>query len=317
MNGEAKPARAGMRAALQVITDWQVATQQSTAERVAELDAEEAQLREDLAELQRQLGNVTKMRAEATETLQNLPAEYERRTHSAILSGLGTDAAAISERGSLYMAAVAARDANAASIMEQPGVAAKVQEFEEFEQRREALLSSLPKSYHAAILSQHDAVRAELQPLLDALSAEMEPVSDEVLDITLVASMDSVDGVPEALAVILPVSYQIHAAWDKRDEDLAALLAYRVVAAVSGALKQAGVPDAPVVYAPYEYGDEQLAIQVWLKDSNVSASLEAALESEVERMASLAGELHTAGLRVAVTWQPPEIIAPNTTEQED
>lgn len=317
MGGEAGNKRVGTRALLEAISRWQESTQEEASQRLEALQGEESQLRGDLKELQRQLDNVVKARAETTAQLAGLGAEHERRAYDAVIEGLSSDAEVISERSVSYQQAIEARAAAAATILEQPGISGKVDEFEDFEQRREQLLATLPKSYHDVLLKQHADVRAELQPLFDALSAEMPPVSDETADITLIASLDSVDGIPEALAVILPVSFQVYSSWEQQPENLDALLAYRVVAAVSAALKKVGVPDAPVVYAPYEYGADQLAIQVWLRDSDVSGSLEEALEEAVARLGALADELRTAGLRLGLTWQPPEVIAPNMTEQED
>lgn len=308
--------RTRMQAALDAIEKWRDDTRGLTSRRIDELEQEHTQLREDLDELQRQLDNVSRMRDEAASTLSGLSAEYERRAYAAVLDGLKQDAETIEARSAAYQEAVEARDARVAAMLQEPDTAARVKAFEDFEKQREQVLGALPESYHDVVLQKHEDLRAELAPLFGALSAPVPPVTEDTTGVTLVASMDSVDGVPEALAVILPVGYQLHTGWDKRTEDLATKLAYRVVAAVSAALQQIGVPDAPVVYAPYEYGQEQLAIQVWLKDSDVEAPLEPALEAEIAKASATAAELKAAGLSLALTWQPPEVIAPSTTEQE-
>jgi hypothetical protein len=280
------------------------------------MDAQAEDLRRQIAVLQVQLQNAIAQREEAAATIEGLSVAYERRAHDAILSGLKQDEETVAERALLYQAALKERESRASALMEQPGIAAKISEFEDFESNRSALLAALPKSYHGALLIKHDAVRAELQPLLDAMSAEITPLTSEQVEITLIASMDSVDGQPEALAVILPVSFLVHDDWKKREEDLHMLLAYRAVSAVSAALHAVGVPDAPLVFAPYEYGDAQLAIQVWLKDSALTGALEPALEAAVQAQQEVSSELSVTGLQLAITWQSPEVIAPNTPDQE-
>lgn len=316
MSREGEHVRAGLCSALSAIEEWRADTEASASTKVSAMEAEADGLRVQIASLQVKLQTAIAQREEAAATLRGLPAAYERRAHDAILSGLQQDEELITARAGLYQAALEAREARAKQLMEQPGIAAKISEFEDFEANRTALLAALPKSYHGALLMKHDAVRAELQPLFDTLSEEIQPVANEQVEITLIASMDSVEDRPEALAVILPVRFLIHSGWETQPEDLHTLLAYRVVAAVSAALHAVGVPDAPVVYAPYEYGDAQLAIQVWLKDSSLSGPLEPALEAALQAQQASASELSVTGLQLAITWQSPEVIAPSTPEQE-
>jgi hypothetical protein len=151
--------------------------------------------------------------------------------------------------------------------------------------------------------------------LFEALSAEVPKLKVDHQSITIVASVDPVSGPPEALAVILPIAFEAYQRWADREEDIQTWVGYRVVSAVSAALNRIGASDARLQFVPYK--NEQLAIQVWLADSEADGDLVARLNEEIERLKAGAAELRTAGLDIGVTWQPPEFIAPASDEQED
>ncbi|MDG1481468.1 MAG: hypothetical protein P8R54_17870 [Myxococcota bacterium] len=325
MNGEAQGPSGqqfAMQVALEAVASWRRGVEDDAARRQLELDADEARLTADkealqreLEMLQRELENVARVREETARELSVLPAYAEQRIHEAILASLKTDGTIISERAVLYSAAAAARDEKVSALATADGIAQKLEAFEQLETNREEALASVPALYRSALIAQHEENRRELAPLFEALSAEIEPLDVEPSGITLVASVDPVTGPPEALAVILPISFVAYQRWADREEDLETWIGYRVVAAVSGALSTISASDAPVQFAPYKNG--QLAIQVWLADSEAKGDLRASFDAEIASLAACAGEFRTAGLSLGVTWQPPEVIAPATDEQED
>jgi hypothetical protein len=318
MNGEAQDPsgqQSAMQAALEAVASWRREAEDESARRQTELNGEEKRLTADIAELQRQIKNIATLREEASQKRSELPAEAEQRIHEAILGALKADGELISERAGLYNLAAKARDEKVSTLAAEDGVAQKLEAFEQMETNQEAALASVPALYRGAILKQHEENRKELAPLFDALSAEVEPLEVDSRGITLVASVDPVTGPPEALAVILPISFDAYQRWADREEDLETWIGYRVVAAVSGALSKISASDAPVQFAPYKNG--QLAIQVWLADSQAEGDLKARFDEEILRLETCAAEFRAAGLRLGVTWQPPEVIAPANDEQED
>ena len=313
MNVEAdtggKPTSA-MHAALAEVERWRTDSLAEVDRREAHLHSEAARLKAEIAELQRQLQALDALHIENSEKREAIAEQAEQQIHGALLKGLEGDAALLTARAADYAEALEDRDAAVAAMLEAPGTSEKVDAFEKFERDRSSVLAALPTIYHAVIFQQHEVLRQELAPLFQALSSEISPLPVPPAEVTLVASIDPAEGSPEALAVLLPVPFDIYAQGSEREEDLLALVAYRVVGAVSGALKRVGAPDAPVQYAPYEYGQGQLAIQVWLADSAVSGDLRAALEAELATVNARASEVRACALRVAVSWQSPEVIAP-------
>jgi len=318
MNGEAQDPSGqqfAMQVALEAVASWRKGVEEEAARRQIALDSDEARLTAELEALQQQLEDVAQKREEIARELSVLPAYAEQRVHAAILSSLNTDGTIIADRALRYSAAAAARDEKLSALATADGVAQKLEAFEQLETNRAEALASVPELYHSALIAQHEENRRELAPLFEALSAEIEPLEVEPCGITLVASVDPVTGPPEALAVILPISFDAYQRWADREEDLETWIGYRVVAAVSGALSTISASDAPVQFAPYKNG--QLAIQVWLADSEAKGDLRAAFDEEVASLTSRAAEFRTARLSLGVTWQPPEVIAPATDEQED
>ncbi len=315
MSAEAESSQPAMLAALEAVKRWREEADAEIASRGRELDSEEDRLKSDIAELQRQLKAIAILREENASRKSALIPELEQRTHSAILEGLRKDSALLAERSALYAEAIAARDERVAAMIAEPGMAERVEAFEQFEQNREATLANLPELYRGIVVEQHEATRAQLTPIFEALSGELPALDVPKAGITLVVSVDPVEGEPEALAVIVPVPFAVYAKWAERPEDLLSIFAYRVVGAVSGMLSRLGEPDVPVQYAPYREG--QLAIQVWLADVEIIDELDECFDIELKRLNQLASELRTVGLDVHVTWQPPEVIAPNTDDQED
>ncbi len=318
MNGEAQgPSgqQPAMQAALEAVASWRREVEEAAARRQREFDSEEERLQADIAELQRQLKNLGGLREEASKALSELPSQADQRLHEAILGALKVDGGIITERAGLYGLAAKAREERVAALASEPGMAQKLEAFEQLETNREATLEAVPAFYRNLLLQQHEENRRQLAPLFDALSSEIPPLQVDHSGITLVASVDPVAGPPEALAVILPISFEAYQRWAEREEDLETWIGYRVVAAVSAALSRINASDAPVQFAPYK--NNQLAIQVWLADSQADGDLMACFNEEIDRLQAGAAELRTAGITLGVTWQPPEVIAPATDEQED
>jgi hypothetical protein len=318
MNAESQDSKGqqpAMLAALEAVANWQREVEEDAARRQRDVDSEEERLQSDIAELQRQLKNISSLRVEANKQLEDLPAQVEQRTHEAILGALQADGELLAERAAQYTAAAKARDEKVSTLASEPGMAQKLEAFEQLELNRESTLGAVPAFYRNLLLQQHEENRRQLAPLFEALSAEVPTLEVDHRSVTIVASVDPVSGPPEALAVILPIAFDAYQRWADRDEDMQTWIGYRVVSAVSAALNRIGASDARLQFVPYK--NEQLAIQVWLADSEADGDLVARLNEEIERLKAGAAELRTAGLDIGVTWQRPEVIAPASDEQED
>lgn len=304
-------------ARLAEIDRWREEQEADITQRADKLAGEQDRLQKEIAELERQLQVLNSLQAENEQRRDALPSTVDQRRHQATLAGLDADAAILAERSTLYTAAVAERDERAQSLAGSAGMAEKVQAFESFEKNRDALLNGVPELYRDVLVKQHEAVRAELQPLFDAVSAPVTPLEVVAVDITLVASMEIVEGAPETLVVILPLPHTIYEHRGERDEDLQSALMYRVAGAISAALKSVGAANVSMQTAPYEFGQHQLVLQAWLSEAQINGDLRASIDAEIGQIAERAADLKAAGITARLTWQEPEVLVPATLEGEE
>ena len=141
------------------------------------------------------------------------------------------------------------------------------------------------------------------------MAADIEQVDAQGIAVAVMGSVDAPDGgSPEALAIIVPVPFETCSKWSERAEDLASLIAYRVIGAVGRMLQEVGAADAPLQYAEYE---NALAIQVWLGDSKVDGNVQRMLDDQLDEINGKAAEFEASKLRVQMVWVEPEVVAPD------
>ena len=279
----------------------------------AEIDRERARLDADITELTRQIEVLDTLRVDTEAQEAGLPADEVRRNRDALLAGLGAERALIEARAEVLEQAGKAREERVARLMEDSEIARLIGEFEQYREV-EPTLESLPAGYRSAILAHHDSVRLRLEPVFDAVAAELPATDAPPAAFTVVAAVDPAEGVPEALALIIPVSHEVASRWAERGEDLSSTIAYRIISAVSGALADAGVGDAPIQHSEYE---GCLAIQAWLGDNQPKSDVKEALAARFDRLREEAAELRTTNLDVYLIWVSPDVVAPNDDEEVD
>jgi len=293
-------------ASLEDIDRWRRESDAEADREHKEICDEQEKIRQEIADREQRLDALGQRKGEVESHKASLPNEQLRRQRDAALKNLAGDRGIIAARGSLYGDAVKARERTVTELIEQPEYHKLVKEYEEF-QEVEVTLETLPKSYRGAIEAHHASVTKQLEPVFDAMAADIEQV-----DATSVA-VDAPDGVPEALAVVVPTPYEICSKWTERAEDLSALVAYRIVGAVGGMLNAIGASDAPIQYAEYE---NALAIQVWLGDSEVQGNVKPVLEDLIDEVNTKAAELEAGRLRIGLVWLEPEVIAPDDEDAD-
>ena len=301
-----------MHAALERVTSWhrtarsdldtQRAELQTEADQVdrkiPELDAALLELRERQAELEGRL-------EELDELSSGLESEQGERVRMAVAEVLRADLALVDGRGELYQAARTQRETQLDELAKDPEIARLVEEYEQFVEV-EPTLSLLPSGYRKAILSHHEAVRRRLQPLFDAIARELDPVHAEPAAVSVLASLARQDGRPVALVFIMPVKYAVYRDWSTAGEGLPALIAYRVIGAISGALDEVGCGDAAVRYTEI---DGQLAMQVWLGDSDgPSGNLQGAIRQRFDALREQSSELKSMLMTLHLAWVEPDVI---------
>lgn len=299
---------------LEIVARWREETEEDIRKQIGEIDEEEQRLQTSIEELTRQLKAVSAMREEVSARLGQLDDEETERARDTLLSGLEQESALLDERAAIYDEAVTTRKAAIDAMMSDPEVAALVEEFKQFEEA-EPTLELLPAGYRKAVQAHHDEVKARLQPVMAAANAEPDPIQAEQAGFTVVASLDPPEGTPEALAIIVPVSFDTYAHWSERPEDLQSLIAYRMVGLVANVLREVGAADAPIQYAPYE---GKLAIHVWrLAEAELVADLKETLQRHVQSLKDEAGELSTARLEPHLVWLSPDAIIPEEDDLDE
>ena len=203
----------------------------------------------------------------------SLPGEQLQRRREATLKNLAGDRGLVAARGSLYGDQVKARASRAGPHRQAPvqqagqgvrgvpgrrdgaGFAA--------EDHKQAICSPTAPSRRRRLRYSMRWLRTSSQSTLRASVSRSSAPS----------RAPRTEDQQEALAIVDPDALQDVLEVVERAEDLAALIAYRVVRCVGRMLQQVGAADAPLQYAEYE---NALAIQVWLGDSDVTGNIERA-----------------------------------------
>lgn len=297
--------------ALDEVTAWRREREAEIERRLDELRAEEVRLRNQIVALEKQIETVRERARALGEEQAEHDMEEARRKRDAFLEGLAADRRLVEERIHLHRQALADREDRARALAEQPEMARLLQEFKRFREV-EPTLVALPAGYRKAILDYHEGVRRRLKPLMHALEQRPDPVARDRAAVAVVASVEPSEGPPDALVVIVPVPFAVYEDWPECGDELGALIAYRVIGAVSGALAAVGAPDAQVLYASYE---GCLSIQVWLADSAVEGDLKDALTARIDQVREVADELACARIELDAVWLAPEVVAPDDADE--
>jgi hypothetical protein len=292
--------------ALEDIDRWRRESDAESDREHSEIKDEQERLRREIADREQRLDALSQRKSEVEFHKASLPEEQLRRQRESALKNLAGDRGVVAARGSLYGDTVKARERRVTELIESPKYNKLVKEFEDF-QEAEMTLNTLPESYRGAIQAHHANVTKELAPVFDAMATDVEEVDAAGVAVAIVASVDAPNGTPEALAVIVPVPFETCSKWTERGEDLASLVAYRVVGAVGAMLQAIGASNAPIQYAEYE---NALAIQVWLGDSEVKGNVQPVLEDLFDSLNAKAAELEASRLCMSLVWLDPDAVAP-------
>lgn len=160
-----------------------------------------------------------------------------------------------------------------------------------------------------------EAVRSDARVVAERSAGQREersapePPQEGIHEIAVLAAIEPESGPPRALALVLPVHATVHSDWESHGDDLQARLAWRVVAALAGALKASGAGDAPVRFDRHE---DCLALQVWLGDTPADPAVRERLSAAFEDLHAEAEELKLAGLDLFLAWIEPALLTGGT-----
>ncbi len=305
--------RSEMFGALEAVKMWRKTRESDYDQQSRALQLQEKELESQLASLQAKLENIREETVRMTRDRNSLEGQHVVRTRNAVLNGLESAQSLLESRDESLEKMVSARNKRIKSLISSAEFSAKVDEYAQFHEMMDNM-KNFPESYRNAMLSHHGQVRTELDPIFDAMN---EPLLDQELSkaaISAVAFVDPPEGPPEALAILLPVSFEVYTNWAGGNETLKHKLLYRINAAISGMLKKIGVPDAPIMEENY---DGFLLITVYLGNTDVAADVKNALITEIDDLRRRSAELASVQLTMDAIWLPPEVIAPDEGEADD
>lgn len=290
---------------LDQVIEWKTKKVQSLESRIADAVQEQEKLAANLKRIQEQLQKAQSSHAEALAEQEKLIDEEKEYFQTGISKGLEEAKVLITERNEIFQNLQNARIVQFEQLLKQPKFQEKIEEYEQFQSTQNEL-ENLPKSYQEAIRKHHEQVERDLAPLFRIFSEPLPSAKQNKRLFGLVASIDPSFDQPEAMAIVVPVPFSIYTTPSSGEEGLEQMIAYRVCAAISGALHRLGISNASI-----HYGDFQgfLSIQVWLEGQEISGDIKQAIALELERLRSRASELKSLQLGVDIAWVAPEMLS--------
>jgi hypothetical protein len=292
----------GVVAGLDAVAAWRSTVERDVVAEKGRVEEDLASVRARYAEARHALEAAEQQARRVDARLARIDAEETRRTREAIRAGLTADRGRVVERGRQYAVALRRRALEAAGVS---GEAAPDLSAVGSLRASPAEMAQLSPAVQRALAEQTRGAE-RLLPYLLAAEADADPIGAAPAPIAVVASLEPGSGPPQALELVLPVPFTTYTDPGAHGAALPARLAWRVIAALSLALRDLGAEAAPVRYVD-EGGN--LAVQVWLGDSALRGDVKDALSAGFDRIHEEAGELRAANLELYVAWLDPEILA--------
>ena len=272
---------------------------------LGDLAKEELSNRKAIDEAYRRITALKLLKQEFEERKAGLGTAGFRHDWVAVRTGLLADRARFMRKVEEVRAAVKARDAQIVEALQAPELTAAMAEYERFQTEIEPSLGTLPPAYRSAVIETQERNRRRLAPWIVAANAPAPNIVGPMEPIGVVACASPADGRPEALVLVMPLPFELYRDWAAREEDLAAIFAYRVVTAVFRLLREIGADDAPVEYFEVH---ECLALQVWLGDHAIRGDLREQTLEHIGRAYEDGPELTGASVEVYGVWLRPELL---------
>jgi hypothetical protein len=263
-----------IRLGLEETLRWRQNQEENFERKERELDREERDLQEERKELNEKIAAVQKHQEKAKHERGLLSDLEINRKRQIIFSGLQSENELLQERSIEY-------------------------------KKIEETLSQLPDSYRKAILSHHDHVRKDLEPVFSAMNTAL-PRSD--LDLTAITLQIFTEPLPDEdiseLVVILPVRFDRFLHWHDGDISLEDMLLFRINGALSGVLKKVGMPKSVIREEDFD-GFVLLHLSIV---SELNGDIKVALQSEIARINRHATEFQVAQISLDPVFLSSELI---------
>jgi len=295
---------------LEGVKRWRANKEEEYEKRSIAMAGQEKEAQAQIDALQQKLQRLHEEKERLLRDQKQLEPEELNKTRTAVLDGLNAAKALLAERDVIFKRVLVERDSRIKTLLAAPDISDKVQDYMKFLDM-ETSLSSLPASYRSAIMAHHGQIRIQLEPIFQQTNAPLEQAKVTPHGISVVAFVDPPDGKPDALALLLPVAFEVYTNWADGEESLQHKFLYRINAALAGMLQKVGVPNAPIMEEEY---DGFLLITVYLGNADVVGDVKNALVNEFNQLRRCSAELDVVQLTVDAVWLPPDVIAPEEGE---
>lgn len=284
---------------------WRQNQEESFERKERELERQESDLQEEFRLLQEKIQAVQEQQKKTKKERSLLSAKEQQRKRQIIFEGLQAENEVLLSRSVDYKKIEETQQKNLENMLSIPEIAKKVEEYEDFLDKEDAL-AQLPASYRDAILAHHQHVRKDLKPVFDAMNSPL-PRSEELDPVTLTLQVFTEPFTDEEIteiAVLFPVRFERYVNWQDDGGSLEDLLLFRVNGLLSGVLKKIGMPDASIQEEDLD-GYMLLLMEI---TSEISGDVKMAFQSEVSRINRHSSELGVVGINLEPVFLASELI---------
>lgn len=296
--------RSDLVSQLKQAQDWGDQQANHWEQKQSELKRTIQQTEQEIERLKKRLIELNAQQIDLETQANRRESEVSNRMRQAIDQGLRAGAQTLETRELLLQKQRKVRLQRVDNIVKEPKFQQKIVEFRQF-QDTQSQLAELPVSYRNAILQHHKLVQKELEPIFMAADQPLPKTDKPAKSIGVVASIEPDFIQPEAMAILIPVPFEMYSAPSAGIDSLQQIFAYRCVGAVTSALRKIGLSEVSV-----NYGDHKgyLSIQVWLDGKKLNGDIRQSISLEFQQMRDYASELQAVRLGMEVTWLPPELL---------
>ena len=268
------------------------------------LQQKRRELEQEIHKLQQQLVGLDPQETLLKEQESSFGILEQEKMQEALLSGLKKSQKLIEERIGVLKEQRSKRSKQVQSLLDDPKFKEKIVEFEEFQNLQETL-KSLPASYRSAVLQHHSQVRQDLQPIFQAASQPLDKSTQPMKSIGLVAAIEPNFETPEAMALLIPVPFEVYVSPKGGEDGLLEIVAFRCCGAITAALKKIGLKEASIQFETFQ---GFLSMQIWLGGVKLAGNIQQAFDMELDKVQKTANEFQATQLSFDVTWVNPVVL---------
>ncbi len=295
---------------LKQVQEWGERQAAHWEQKQAELTRTIQQTEQDIQQLTKRLEELKAQKVDFEQQVSQRESEVVQRMKEAVRSGLQAAEETLVTRNVLLGQQRKQRQDRVENVLNEPKFQEKIAEYRQFQETKAQLLK-LPSSYRNAILQHHEVVRKELEPIFMAADQPLPKTNKPAKSVGLIASIEPNFIQPEAMAVIVPVPFDIYTQPSAGEDNLQQVLAYRCVGAITSALHKIGLREVD-----FNFGEHNgyLSIQVWLEGKKLNGDIRQSISLEFQQLRDYASELQAIRLGVEVTWLGVDLLTDSEGE---